>query len=309
MLHNEDSSELSVRAPVRLPSRGRLQRLTDMSNPNDFKRALHAIDALGVTPAVLVKVAELAKDPNTDLDAIHALLRNDGPLAADIIRISNSPFYAPGALHSNLASAISFIGLREVIRVVNLSLARQLFARDLSSYGVSAADYWSSAVAAALVMEGLAKHSGLNPDDAYTLGTLHAIGRVLINRVIEDLGFSIYWNPPQPIEQWEREAVGFDYAEAGAMLLQHWLFPQPICDVIRGQLSPQKGVDPISLAGSLHFTLRLLAVTGSAFEKENWRLPEDAFVSAAGFTPEAVQQLISGCRTSLQAIRQSVDLD
>jgi HD-like signal output (HDOD) protein len=280
-----------------------------MLNPNDFKRAIQTIDALGATPAVLVKVAKLAKDPNTDLSTICGLLRNDGPLAADIIRISNSPYYAPATPHSNLTSAIAQIGLREVIRVVNLSLARQLFARDLPSYGVTAYDYWSTAVAAALIMEGLAKHSGLNPDDAYTLGILHAIGRVLINRVIEEQGFTLYWDGHQPIENWERGSVGFDYAEAGAMLLEHWIFPIPTCDVIRWQLDPEKTVEQVSLLGSLQFTHRLLALTGFGFENSEWRLSEtDPFLRASGLTSELVLQLISACRDDFQIILQTVDV-
>jgi HD-like signal output (HDOD) protein len=85
-----------------------------MLNPSDFKRAIQGIDALGATPAVLVKVAEMAHDPNTDIETLGELLRNDGPLVADIIRIGNSPYYAPATFHSNLISAISSIGLREV---------------------------------------------------------------------------------------------------------------------------------------------------------------------------------------------------
>src|ERR1035438_4167341 len=95
----------------------------------------------GTTPAVLVKVAELAKNPNTDLTTICDLLRNDGPLVADIIRISNSPVYAPANFHGNLISAVNQIGFREVVRVINLSLSRQLFARDLVGYGLTAQDY------------------------------------------------------------------------------------------------------------------------------------------------------------------------
>ena len=278
-----------------------------MLKPDDFKQAIQAIDALGATPAVLVKVAELAKDPNMDLATISALLRNDGPLAADIIRISNSPYYAPATFHSNLTAAINFIGLREVIRVVNLSLSRQLFARDLCSYGISAHDYWSDSVAAALVMEALAKLSGLNPEDAYTLGILHAIGRVLINRVIDDQGFAIYWEAPQPIAEWERGAVGFDYAQAGAMLLEHWSFPTATCDVIRWQLNPEKVVESLSLLGALQFTQRLLALTGLDFENKEWQFPEtDPFVQAARFTPELASQCISGCRDNYQRIVQSV---
>jgi len=281
----------------------------DILNPEDFKRSIQAIDALGATPAVLVKVVELARDPNSDLEAICALLRNDGLLAADIIRISNSAYFAPVTFHGNLTSAVSQIGLREVVRAVNLSLSRQIFARDLDSYGVSARDYWSDSIAGALVMEALAKHSGLNAEDAYTIGILHAIGRVLINRVIKEQGFTIYWDGHQPIEDWERGSVGFDYAEAGAMLLEHWLFPSPTCDVIRWQLDPEKVVEKVSLLGLLQFTRRLLALTGLDFEIKGWALPEtDPFVRASGLTPALVSQIVSACRDDFQRILQSVDL-
>jgi HD-like signal output (HDOD) protein len=62
-----------------------------MLNPDYFTRTIQAIDAMRATPAVPVKVAALAKDPDTDLTSIRDLLRKDGPLVADVIRISNSP--------------------------------------------------------------------------------------------------------------------------------------------------------------------------------------------------------------------------
>jgi HD-like signal output (HDOD) protein len=281
-----------------------------MLNPDDFKRAILAIDTLGATPAVLVKVAELTNDQNSDIEAICALLRVDGPLAAEIIRLSNSPYYAAATFHSNLNAAVNYVGLREVARIVKLALSRQLFARDLTGYGVSAFDYWSHSVAAALVAEALAKTAGLNPDDAFTLGMLHAIGRVLINRVIDAKGFSTFWDRHQPIAEWERGAVGFDYAEAGAMLLKHWHFPSATCDVIRWQLKPGKVVQSVSFLGVLQFTLRLLALTGSDFENQDWQLPElDPYLQASGQTSDSVSQLVSACRIDFQNIRQSIDLN
>jgi HD-like signal output (HDOD) protein len=250
----------------------------------------------------------LAKDPATDIDSICAWLRSDGPLVADIIHISNSPYYAPATLHGNLTEAVNQLGLREVIRVINLSLARQLFARDLPGYGITAYDYWSSSVAAALVMEEVAKVSGLNAEDAYAIGILHAIGRVLIDRVIKEKGFSVYWEDDQPIADWERGAVGMDYAEAGAMLLEHWRFPTPTCEVIRWQTNGEKVVEPVSLLGALQFSQRLLALTGQDFENKNWQLPEqDAFLQASKLKPELVLQLVLTCRDHFQKILHSVD--
>lgn len=279
-------------------------------NPEKFKRAIQAIDALGATPAVLRKVTALTSNPNADLESVGALLRNDGPLAADIIRISNSPYYAPATFHTNLTSAINYIGLREVSRVVNLSLSRQLFARDLPSYGVSANDYWCTSIAAALVMEALAKQTGLNSEDAYTVGILHAIGRVLINRVVDEQGFTVYWDASELISDWERNAVGFDYAQAGALLLEHWSFPAPTCDVIRWQLDAGKVTEQVSMLGLLQFTQRLLALTGLDFENKAWQFPEtDPFVQASGLTAPVVSECISACRDNLSRIRQSLDLE
>jgi HD-like signal output (HDOD) protein len=258
---------------------------------------------------MLVKLAALVKDPNTELATICALVRNDGPLVADIIRISNSPYYAPATFHSNLISAVTQIGLQEVVRVVNLSLSRQLFARDLTSYGITASDYWSAAAAAALMMEGLAKHCGLDPDDAYTVGLLHALGRVLINRVIEQMGYTIFWDGHQPIEAWERDSMGFDFAETGAMLLEHWRFPTATCEVIRWQLIPEKVTEQVSLLGSLQFTRRLLALTGLDFQKPDWCLPErDPFVQAMELSQETASKLVAGCRDDFHDILQSMDL-
>ena len=280
-----------------------------MLNPNDFRQSIWAIEGLGAMPAVLLKVGELAKDPTADLDALGGLLKNDGPLSAGIIRISNSPYFAPATFHSNLTSALNHIGMRELVRVVNLSLAKQMFARDLPSYGISAADYWSDSVASALVMAALAEHTGLNQDDAHTVGILHAIGRVLINRVIEEKGYTIYWNEEQPIQNWERSSVGFDFAEAGAMLLEHWRFPRTTVNPIRWQLDPSHAPQPVSMQGMLQFTGRLLALTGFNFEKQGWQIPEsDPFAQAAEITPETITGLVSACRDNLRRIRESVDL-
>ena len=265
-----------------------------MLNPEDFKRSIRMITGLGSTPAVLVKVLRLAADPDTDLDSICELLRTDGPLTADIIRISNSPYYGPATFLGNLTSAINYIGMREVIRVLNLSLAQQLFTRGLPSYGIPASDYWSASVAAALVMEVLAGHTGLNQEDAYTLGILHAIGRIPINRVIVEQRLKVCWDGRQPIQDWERNTVGFDYAEAGAMLLEHWRFPETTCHIIRRQLGPERTKTPVSMLGLLQFTRRLLALTGSDFKNQDWQLPPaDPFAGALGLATEPLKDLVS----------------
>ena len=263
--------------------------------------------ALGASATVLSKVAKMAKDPASDIESICALLKNDASLVGDIIRISNSFFYAASEPHSNLQSAVSYIGVREVIRVVNLSLSRQLFARDLVSYGIPADDYWRSSIAAALVMETLAKQARLDVEDAYTIGIIHAVGKVLIDRVVQEKSPELRWDRVQAVEVWERDTVGFDFADTGAMIAERWLFPFQTCDVIHCQLNPEMAVIPVSLLGALQFTLRLLAMTGTDFAAKDWLVAEDdPYVKAAGLTPIFVDRMVTDCQEKYQAIQQAV---
>ena len=73
----------------------------------DFKRAIQGIDALGTTPAVLVKVAKMAHDPNTDLETVGELLRNDGALVTDITAVKIEGAIAKSAQGFEISNAVA----------------------------------------------------------------------------------------------------------------------------------------------------------------------------------------------------------
>ena len=278
-----------------------------MPNPSEFRKAILNIEALSSTPDVLAKAARLVQDPNVSTHALCELVRNDGPLTADIIRISNSVLYKTGMAHTNLPSAVAAIGLREVLRAINLSLSRQMFARDLASYGITARDYFSTSVRTALFMEAIAQNIGLNGQDAHMVGVLHAIGRVLINQILEDFRCSIYWDEKMPIAQWEVESVGFNYAEAGVILLEKWQFAEEICHAIHHQLDPENETDQSSLLGVLQFSLRILPQSGLGAN-----LPavdqNDPFIVQNHIGYATAVQILKGTEESLENIQTSLGI-
>ena len=80
-----------------------------------------------------------------------------------------------------------------------------------------------------------------------------------------------------------------------------------MCEIIRWQLYPDRIVEPVSLLSALQFTERLLAVTGTDFETEDWQLPEtDPYVRATGLTRPVLGQFVATCREEFQRILKSV---
>jgi HD-like signal output (HDOD) protein len=113
----------------------------------------------------------------------------------------------------------------------------------------------------------------------------------------------------QPVEEWERGVVGFDFAETGAMIAERWLFPFQTCDVIRCQLNPEMAVIPVSLLSALQFTRRLLELTGTDFAAQDWLVAEDdPYVKAAGLTPTFIDRMVTDCQEKCQAIQQAVSV-
>ena len=278
-----------------------------MPHPSEFRNAILNIETLSSTPGVLAKAARLVQDPHVSTHAICDLVRNDGPLTADIIRISNSILYKTGMAHTNLPSAVAAIGLREVLRAINLSLSRQMFARDLASYGITARDYFLTSIRTALFMEAIARNIGLNGQDAHMIGVLHAIGRVLINQILEDFRCSIYWDEKMPISKWEVESVGFNYAEAGAILLQKWQFAEEICHAIQHQLDPENETDQLSLLGVLQFSLRFLPQSGLGANRAAVD-DKDPFLTRSHIAHGNAIQIQQEAEDSLEAIQTSLGI-
>jgi HD-like signal output (HDOD) protein len=229
---------------------------------DDCREALRKVQKLYSTPQVLAKALELIHDPDVDLSDLSTLVSRDAALAADLLHLSNSAIYSRGGDCTSLQLAVQRLGMREVIRAIGLSLSKNVFGKGLSNYGINANEYWELSVRAGLLMEQLARRGRVESEEAYLVGILHAIGRVLVNEVLEELGRLDTWDGQTLLESWELEHVGFTHAEAGALLLVRWDFPEPIRIAVAGQFGPITSASSGSLTGLLRFTVALLRPTG-----------------------------------------------
>jgi HD-like signal output (HDOD) protein len=278
-----------------------------------FLAAILKIERFSPAPRVLSKAMGLLRNPNSDLDDIVALIRTDAALTADIIRGANSAFYGVGERVSSLDRALQKIGFRESIRLLNHTVAYLAAGRNLGSYGIAAEDFWAESLFHGLLLEELAKVTGAaSPDEAHTAGLLRYIGRLAIDQSIDDLGGGLFWREPEPVERWELENVGVTQAQAGAILLKQWQFPDATVQAVEWQQRPTAAPQPNWLAAALEFTATLLP-PGS----ENARLAEvlattteagatHPFVQANGLEAERILRMVEAVRNGVGAVNQSL---
>lgn len=277
-----------------------------------FLDAIVRIQTFSPAPLILSSAMKLLRDPQSDIGSIATLMGSDPALAADIIRSANSAFYGSGNSVQTIDQAVQKMGFRETTHLLSLAVGRIFAGRDLGSYGISADDFWAESLFNGLFMRNLATETGgADPGEAYAVGLMRFLGRLAINQCINELGVGIFWFGDQPIVDWELESVGFVQAQAVAVLLANWHFPDNMVQAIAWQDTPALLRERNWLADALFFSSSLIPQgLGGSFQtalKDLETVPPigSEFMRECGLTPETVTDLVAATRQDYDRVRQN----
>jgi len=270
-----------------------------------YTKALESMENLHANMAVLAQLYCMLQDTNASLDQVSRLLETDGVLAANVIRISNSAFYGSSERSKDVRSAIQKVGLNEVLHLVGAAISKQVFMKDLKAYGITADDYWMHSYLCATLMESLGKTLGLDSDEAYLCGLLHAIGRVVINEMLAEQKMEIYWDANIAPEVWEEAVVGLRYHEVGADLLRRWKFSESVITAVRNQLD--EVVIQTDLLPSLMNFITQWALTNHYALDTDWVLPEaHVFMDLSQLDEETCGFALEDARRLVRSVKESL---
>lgn len=239
----------------------------------EFAEAIYNVERLYPNMAVMSKVSTLLKDMDSNLQDVSKYIRTDPALTAEIIRISNTAYYAGTTRCSDINTSLLRIGFREAMRAINIIIASDFCSRDLTKYGITADEFWLESLTVSVIAEQLAMATGQDASEAATIGIIHSIGRVVIDNILEDFRVDILWDPSIPVHRWENAIVGYDYAEAGARLLERWDFPVDTISVVRHQLEPDTAIHNTLMQHTISYALKLSKLTGPGVASSNFDLP------------------------------------
>ncbi len=207
------------------------------TTPTDksFEETVKSIGELHGNMAVLAKLDAVLKDLNTDISEPERLIQSDGAISGTIVQLSNSPLYGFNDKSENIATALQKVGYNQALKLVGMALSKQVFMKDLESYGITADSYWRYSYFTAVFLERQAKTLGIDSDEAYLFGLLHSIGRVAINEILHSREIEVFWDRFIPEKEWELMMIGFTNQKAGALLLKIWDFPPELCKRVETQ--------------------------------------------------------------------------
>jgi HD-like signal output (HDOD) protein len=266
------------------------------------------VKKLPPAPVVLPNLLNLLRDTNSDPNEIVALIKLDPSLTAQVLKLSNSVYYAMGTPSCDLESAIGRIGYREAYKLVAMVCGQQLFSNSIKALFIGKGEMWEYSLATGFIMEAMAKDLGMDATMCYTSGLLHAIGKLVITahptmdytdvfRMVEARSI--------PIVQAERELWGVTSNEVGATLLRKWKFHDEIVNPIEYQSYPAQAPAYRKQACMLHLSIWTVASLGLNYGKDAWAIEASPYaMHHIGIPEERMQVFMVNAHEKLCSVKE-----
>ncbi|WP_181919284.1 HDOD domain-containing protein [Alkalilimnicola ehrlichii] len=176
-------------------------------------------------PEVAQKVRAVASDTDAGPKELANVINIDPPLAAHIIKVSNSVSYRGGTVNRSIQGAVTRLGFRltatlatsfSILQIMGSASGDHARIRDLYAHSLAVAER-TYAIAR--------RHKHLNAEDALLAGLVHDLGVLVISQYLRHQD---RFNN----EQQNEAIIQALHPQAGATLLRRWEFPEQLIEAI-----------------------------------------------------------------------------
>lgn len=224
--------------------------------PAPLKDKLTQCKTLPSLPAVVIKVIELARQPNAGSKELAELLCQDPTISAKILAAANSAIYG-GKDITGLQQAINRIGVEGAL---SLSLSFGLAIHQGSKNGMDLDYFWKRSLISGLAVRELHKLTGLafDVESVYLAAVLQDIGMLALNELDPDIYGVIFHSARshRQLTSFEEREYTSNHARIGSWLGQSWGLPAKYTDLIAASHQLPKEIEPDNT------NLRVLALSG-----------------------------------------------
>jgi putative nucleotidyltransferase with HDIG domain len=200
-----------------------------------FFKKLDAIRDLPTLPKVALEINKLLDNPGATIGQVSNIITKDQAIASKILRLVNSSFFGLETKVSTISRAVIILGFNTVRNaLVSVSILKAM--KRAQNKQVDLKLFWQHAISCAVVSKHLARSSHLGtPEDAFTAGLIHDIGKLVLAKYFPDQFIKI-------IDKLEMEHSSFydselnvipvHHNEIGAHLARKWRLPALLCDAV-----------------------------------------------------------------------------
>ena len=273
------------------------------------------LDDIPTLPYVVLQIFDKIHVADPKINELADLIMMDQVLTTKMIRLVNSAYWGLNRKITSIRETIVYLGLREITNLVYSVTLTNTFERDAPL--MKRVRFWEHSFGCALFSRLIASRVGY-PDVelAYLAGLLHDIGESIIavhlykdfERVVELVLVqkTTFYNA-------EEKVLCFNHTDFGPWLVEKWLLPEQLLDVIASHHTIEKAEDQ-SLVGivrladliCLHNKLDFGHPEGEKLNSEiaaTWRSLSESYPKLA---KENIKSFLKEFQEHVETVRETV---
>ncbi len=190
---------------------------------------------LPILPEVSSQVIAMASDENGSAKALSDLIKRDASMAAHLLRVANSAYYAPAMQIASLQQAVSRLGL-DTIRQIAIAISCKTRAFSVLGHQKAVDDLFAHSLGTALYAQEIARLRRANVEEAFLAGLLHDVGRPILLQALVDLHRDKQCKlDPAAIEP----VLDAYHLTVGCALVEQWIPGGRLNEIIRYHHQPE----------------------------------------------------------------------
>ncbi len=211
-------------------------------------------------PQAGIKLRALLTEEDVPTEEIERILRHDPGLAANVLRLANSAFFGIPTKVSSLKHAVMLLGVKRFAQIAVTASMNKVMDSAVEGYGLSPGKLWLHSIAVSTTAEALAKNRKLAENsDFFTPALLHDLGKLVLGKFVKKelpkIASLVAKGVPFVIA--EKDVLGTDHAEIGALILSKWRFPGDLINAVRWHHYPD-GIKNSNLHPEIVYLANLL---------------------------------------------------
>ena len=189
-------------------------------------------------PSIVTRICSLVEDPEVGIREVGEAVAEDPAMTATVLRVANSATYGLNRQVATTAEAATVLGARALRDMTLQAAVIREYEHLQSIAGFDVRLLWKHGALVAHLAKHIARElrspASPEPDEVYTCGLLHDLGRLVLLDGLREPYLKVLEESrklEQPSHLLERERLKTTHMRVGSKVLERWSLPAVIAEV------------------------------------------------------------------------------
>lgn len=215
------------------------------------------------------------------------VIRRDPSLTARLLRMVNSVYYGLSTPVNSIEEAVFYLGIRQIRQLVMVTPVIEDFQKLAGNTPFRWREFWQHCIATAILTREVLAGVFTPVDEVdYVAGLVHDVGKIVMASAFPEHFHQIHRVQvagPRESRQVERELLGMDHTELGALYLRNHNLPDVLIDTARHHHEPERASHNAQIVAAVQIANLLVRHAGIGVSGDADPISEEQCHDATGW--------------------------